>query len=174
MTRIRTISISLLKGAFDSQRGQIPSLVALGTVVFLGIAGVTADVGRAYVVRRHLQSSANAAALSAVGSAYNISSADGAGTVAHRYAASSGNLNASFSLGTVTVTVTAKCLNLLMPDKMGCPAAAANAVQVKETVSVPTHTMQLFGVKTLTVGATATAGVSQNVTNPWLVPNGAS
>ncbi len=166
---MRTNCKSFLKRALNDQRGQILPLVMLGVVGFLGMAGLTIDVGRAYVVRRQLQSVASAAALAASGSVYNADSTNNATTVANQYAASSGDLNANSSMGTVTTTVTTKCLNMLMAGTTCAKSGnIANAVQVTEKANVPTIFMQMFGVKTLTVGATATASM-QGTAQLWNV-----
>ena len=61
--RISTMCVSFARRALNDQRGQTLPFVALGMVAFVGVAGLSIDVGRAYVVRSQLQSSANAAAM---------------------------------------------------------------------------------------------------------------
>jgi Flp pilus assembly protein TadG len=69
--RISTMCVSFARRALNDQRGQTLPFVALGMVAFVGVAGLSIDVGRAYVVRSQLQSSANAAALAALPNLYN-------------------------------------------------------------------------------------------------------
>ena len=54
---------SLLEAGIRNQDGQILPWMALLTVLFLGMAGLTLDLGHAYVSYRELQASTDAAAL---------------------------------------------------------------------------------------------------------------
>ncbi len=170
---MRTSRWSFVQRALNDRRGQVLPLVALGMVALLAAAGFTIDVGHAYVVRNQLQNTANAAALAAAGEVYNTSSTDNATSVANHYAGSTGDLNSNSTLGAVATAVTPKCLNMLMPPgttcvKTGSSPTPPNAVQVKETASVPTFFMKILGKPTLTVVAEATASM-QGVSQPWNV-----
>jgi Flp pilus assembly protein TadG len=167
---MRKMRLSLVRRALYDQHGQTTAFVVLGIVALLGVAGLVIDVGHAYVVRSQLQNSANAAALAASGAVYNAQSDTvNATSEAEQYSASSGDQNASSKLGTVTTTVNTLCLNLLMPKGEACGSTSpSNAVRVANSTSVPTYFMKLFGVPTLTVGATATASI-QGVANSWNV-----
>lgn len=167
---MRKISLSFVWRALNDQCGQTLPFVALGMVAFVGVAGLTIDVGHAYVVRSQLQSSSNAAVLAAAGSVYNTGATDSATYIANQYSAgANGNENYNAGLGTVTTTVTTKCLNLLMPKGSTCGSSSpANAIRVTQSAVVQTFFMKLFGVKTLTVGATAMASM-QGLAQPWNV-----
>ncbi|MGA2671600.1 MAG: pilus assembly protein TadG-related protein [Terracidiphilus sp.] len=166
---MRTSSLSFVVKLFNDQSGQVMFWAVGGMLALLGVAGLTLDVGHAYMVRSQLQNSANAAVLAAAGVVYNTSATNNATTFANEYSASTSDKNVYTNLGTVTTTVTTKCLNSLLPSGSACGSStAANAVQVTNTVSVPTWFMQLFGVKTITVGATATATM-QGIAQPWNV-----
>ena len=134
------------------------------------MGGLTIDVGHAYVVRGQLQNSANAAALAAAGYVYTSQSASvNTTTMANQYSAGAGGENAYASLGTVTTTVTTKCLNMLMPKGTTCGSgSSANAVQVIQAAKFNTFFMAVLGMKTLTVGAVATASM-QGTSLPWNV-----
>ena len=136
----------------------------------LGMGGLVIDVGHAYVVRGQLQNSANAAALAAAGYVYTSqSSSVNTTTMADQYSAGSGDENNYSALGTVTTTVTTKCLNMLMPKGTSCASGtSANAVQVVQSTKINTLFMALFGMKTLSVGAEATASM-QGSSLPWNV-----
>ena len=56
-------SKTILRRAFEDQRGQILPWMALLMVLFLGMAGLTIDLGHAYVCHRELQASTDAATL---------------------------------------------------------------------------------------------------------------
>ena len=164
----KTIKLFFHK-ALSDQRGQVLPWVAVVLVGLLGTAGLSIDVGRAYVVRSQLQNYANAAALAAAGEVYNTSSTDGASSIATAYGAGTGGENVNSSLGTVTTTVTTVCLNLLMPSGTSCTSSSpANAVKVKQTATMPTYFMKLFGFSSLSVSSSATASM-QGMAHPWNV-----
>jgi hypothetical protein len=152
------------------ERGQTLPIVALLMTALLGMAGLVTDVGHAYVVRGELQNSANAAALAASGFVYDSQSASVNSTsIANQFSASSGGANASSGLGTVNTSVKTRCINSLMPKGTTCSSTSvANAVVVTNSTTVKTTFMALFGVKTLSVNATATASM-QGATKPWNV-----
>jgi len=162
--------LSFLLKAFSDERGQTLPFVALTMTAMLGACGLAIDVGHAYVVRAQLQNSANASALAAAGYVYTSNSASvNTTTVADQYGPGSGDENAYANANPVTTTVATKCVNMLMPKGSSCVSGSApNAVQVVNNTKVNTFLMGLFGVKTLSVGATATASM-QGVSNPWNV-----
>lgn len=164
---MKKIIVSFVRGTLNDQRGQILPWVAVVLVGLMGMAGVSIDVGRAYVVHSQLQNIANAAALAAAGNIYNTGSTDNAVTIATQYSAATGGENTNVGVGVATPTITQRCLNMLMPNNTGCPGAPNNAVQVKESASVPTYFMALFGFSHLDVSATALA--SKGAAQPWNV-----
>ncbi len=174
---MRMMNVSaFVRKALNDQGGQVLPWVTLMMVSLLGMAGLTIDVGHAYVVKSQLQSSSNAAVLSAAENVYNNGATDNANYLATQYSAGKSDMNVSAGLGTVTPTVTTPCLNMLMPSGTGCVNSASgnavspsapNAVRIVQTASVPTYFMRIFGVNSLTVsaGATASFGAAQ----PWNV-----
>jgi Flp pilus assembly protein TadG len=167
---IVSIGLSDVRGLLSDQRGQTLPFVALLVFGMLGVSGLVVDVGHAYVVRSELQNSANAAALAAAEYVYTSSTATvNPITEANQYGPGSGGENAQPGLSNVTTTVTTECLNLLMPTGQACGSGSpANALKVVNSTGVKTFFMGLFGVPTLTVGATATASM-QGQANPWNV-----
>jgi hypothetical protein len=161
---------SFVRRALTDQGGQTLPFAALGLITLMGAAGLTVDVGRAYVVHSDLQNSANAAALAAAGAVYDSQSASvNTTTQADLYSAGSGDENANSTLGTVTTTVTTKCLNVLMPTGETCGTSSpANAVRVVSSTPVKTYFMAILGVPSITVRATATASM-QGLANSWNV-----
>lgn len=160
--------LSFARRAYSDQRGQTLPFVALGMVALLGMGGLVVDVGHAYVVRGQIQNSANAAALAASGAVYNAQT-DTINTtsIATQYDSGAGAQN-QYSGVTVNQTFTPKCFNSLMPPGETCTGAPANAVVVKNTATVKTYLMGLFGVPALNVSATATASI-QGTANSWNV-----
>jgi uncharacterized membrane protein len=160
----------VVRKVLKDERGQILPIVALLMTALLGMAGLVTDVGHAYVVRGEIQNSANAAALAASGFVYDSSSTSvNTTSMANQFNASSGGNNTVSNLGTVNTLVQTRCVNLLMPTGMTCSStSAANAVVVTNSTTVKTLFMALFGVKTLSVNATATASMQGNA-QPWNV-----
>lgn len=139
------------------ENGQVVALFAVGLLIaMLGIAGLVMDVGQAYVTKRKLQSTADAAALAAAAALPSVSAATAA---AGSYGAGGQNPVAG-----ATQTTAAWCLKSVgycygNPAGPGSLATngMANGVAVTETASVSTTFLKLFGVGSLTVKAKATA-----------------
>lgn len=152
---------SFVRGVLVDQRGQVLPWVAFSLIAMLGVTGLALDLGHAYIVRSQLQNAVNSAALAGV-------SGIASSTVASVVTTYEG-LNNNPNWGTVTSPApTVKCVNLMMPVGQSCTGSGIlNAVQVEESVKMPTFFMSLFGVKTLTVNATATASPAE--ARPWIV-----
>ncbi len=158
-----------VRNLLNDQSGQVLPWVALALVALLGMGGLTIDLGNAYVTRNQSQNSTNAMALAAAGVVYNTSSTANAPAIAPIYGSgdpSDKNYNPRW--GAITPSVTTKCLTILMPPGSSCTGAPDNAVVVKQTVSVPTYFMRLFGKNSINVTTTATASM-QGVAQPWNV-----
>ncbi len=171
---------SLLR-LLQEEDGQVLPWMVLLTVLFLGMAGLTVDLGHAYVAYRELQGSTDAAALAG---AYAMG--QGGATQATVYAAV-----CAYSSNTDTTSKTTKCSVLgnngtpnlpvvavtpLLKSVCGfsyitvpCgagPVGGMNVVQVTQTATVPTYFIQAlaaFGLntaKTLTLNATSSATIS--------------
>lgn len=167
---MKTILHSFLWRVLRDQSGQTLPMAAGLVMAFLGMGGLTIDAGHAYVVRGQLQNSTNAAALAAAGEVYNTSSTDNATNFAYGYgSAAPGDQNYTANLTNVQTTVTPLCLNMLLGGGSTCGSTSPNnAIKVKQTASVPTYFMKLFGVGSLTVSATAIASM-QGSAEPWNV-----
>jgi Flp pilus assembly protein TadG len=166
---MKKIIVSFVQKTLNDQRGQILPWLAVVLVGMLGMAGLSMDLGRAYIVRSQLQNVANAAALAAAGEVYSSSSTSNASTIAASYSSGSGDENANSTLSGVTPSVTTVCLNMLEPTGETCGSSSpANAVRIKEAASIPTYFMKLLGFNTLNVSATATASM-QGLAQGWNV-----
>ena len=160
---------SFAKRLFGEQQGQALVWMTMALAGVMGMSGLVVNLGHAYIVRGQLQNYANAAALAAAGEVYNTSSTDNASAIATAYGAGSTGENYNSSLGTITQTITPKCLNLLLPSGSSCSTGSpANAVQVTEKDTLSTYFMRVLGLKTITVTATATASM-QGMAEPWNV-----
>lgn len=160
--------------------GQVLPWMVLLTVLFLGMAGLTVDLGHAYVAYRELQGSTDAAALAGA-YAMGISGANAA-TVDAAVCAYSSNTditskttqcsvlgtNRTPNLPVVSVQPTLQCVSagFIVVTCPMAPIVGKNVVQVTQTATIPTYFIQAlaaFGLntaKTLTLNATSSATIS--------------
>jgi Putative Flp pilus-assembly TadE/G-like len=165
MKEVGGSSISRLR----SEQGQIIWWMPLLIVVFFGMAGITLDLGRAYVAYRELQASTDAAALAG---AYAMTTATSTSTIdaqVKAYSSVTGQANATPNLPGASITTSYKCVNdnaNMVPIQCNAFPAGYNLLQVMQTSTVPMYfirTLSLFGIKaassiTLRSYATATTG----------------
>lgn len=141
------------------EEGQVLPLVAAGLlVVFLGFSALLVDVGRAYLVRRQLQATADAAAIAAADALPDIAAAQAAATA---YGGSSTGKN-KIAGQPVSETVTPWCLKSLPYCYGNTPGAApangqANGLVIQESATVSTLFAKAFGFDSFTINAKATA-----------------
>ena len=136
---------SLLLRAFQDQNGQVLPFMALLIVLFLGMAGITVDLGHAFICYRELQSSTDAAALAgALALSSSTATTASVQAVAKAYSSSSSGVNANPNLPSPTITTTLKCLGTI---GIPCTASATgfNTVQVQQTTTVPTYFIRALG-----------------------------
>jgi Putative Flp pilus-assembly TadE/G-like/von Willebrand factor type A domain len=136
--------IALLR---HSERGQVIILLIVILVVLLGAAALVVDVGRAYLIKRHLQASADAAATAG---ALELPDQAAATTFAENYSGRDGARNDNNKLPAVTTVVTTKCLSF-------APCSPVNTVVVEQTTKVPTIFARVLGIDEFTIRAKATA-----------------
>ena len=163
--------------AFRDQRGQVLPWMALLMILFLGFAGLSMDLGQAYVANRELQASSDAAALAG---GYAMSIANETTAQVQSYAANYGSAstcsysggcpgaNVNSGLPSATISVTLSC-NSFVTTTMGIPCSTGpgsnNAIQVVQTTKLQTpfiHVLNMFGVhspSSLTISATSTAAM---------------
>jgi Flp pilus assembly protein TadG len=148
---------------------QVLPVVAIFLLVLLGMAGLVIDVGHVYYSFRELQASSDAAALAGAQSLPSTS----ATTMATSYSSLSGKLNAYDNLPNVTMVSgypLLKCLTTLTKQGIACVAPAnANAIMVKQQFAVPMYFASLFGTKTVTITASATASMRGSNPSPYNV-----
>jgi Flp pilus assembly protein TadG len=123
-----------------SERGGVLVMVALALPVMLAFAALVIDVGHAYQLRRHLQASADAAALAGAQELPNVSNAH---TVANAYDATNG-LNERSNLPAVTTVVS-------------FPAPTGAKVKVTESAKSEGFFGGILGFDGFDVSATAVA-----------------
>ena len=151
-----------------SERGQALPWMVLLTVLFLGMAGLTIDLGHAYVCYRELQASTDAAALAG---AQELSASTATSTsvtaAVNAYSSKSGAANANPNLPNPTVATTLLCLTTLTNEGILCSSSPTgnNALKVVQSVTVPTYfirALSVFGMKSatsITMTSTATAAM---------------
>ena len=156
---------SFLHRARKDQRGQVLAVVLVMLVVLLGFAAFVVDFGLIYISYRELQTSTDAAALAgAEALALPNSTAASVIATATLYSGVSGNKNSYSNLKNVTMVSgypLLKCLTTLANQGIACAesAANANAIKVMQQVSVPLTFARLVGANSVTLTASATAGM---------------
>ncbi len=131
----------------NDERGQVFVFLAVMLVVLLGCAALVVDVGRAYLAKRHLQASADAAATAG---ALELPDPIAAQAFATNYSGLDGAKNDNNKLPPVATTVTTKCLSI-------APCSPVNTVVVEQTTVVPTIFAKVLGIDQFTIKAKATA-----------------
>ena len=153
----RTGASARLARALRREEGQVLPVLAAGLLVLLlGFVAVVVDVGRAYVVQRRLQATADATALAAAASLPDTAAAVSAAAV---YGPAGRN---PVDGQAVVQTVTPYCLKDVSYCFGNPPGSApangrANGVVVREQASVPTTFARLLGIDSIDVEVRATA-----------------
>ncbi len=154
---------------YRDQSGQALPIIGFMLIILMGMTGLVLDIGRLYYSYNELQSSTNAAALAGAGTLPQTAATSAATT----YSGVTGNLNARNNLPNVTMVSgypKAVCLTTLKNQGMACSSPAnANAIQVKQQVTVPMYFMALLGKPSLTIGAASTASMRGASRSPYNV-----
>jgi len=153
------------------ERGQLLYMVAAMTMAMFGVTAMVVDVGRVFIAYHELQASTDAAAL-AGGEALGQPGSTAATTDAAvaLYSSTSSNKNAFPNLPAVTTTPTLKCLTTLADNGIPCYGAGSyNAIQVAQTVTLPTTFAAVIGTPSVPLTATATAAMAGSATTPYNV-----
>jgi hypothetical protein len=128
------------------ESGQVLPLVMVFMVVMLVMLGLVIDEAQAYRARVALRASTDAAALAGAANLPNTATASSA---AYQYGAS--GKNPIPNVPTVATSVSTTCVSTFP----GC--RPANTVQVTQSADVPTTFLNLIGIKSIHVSATASA-----------------
>jgi len=157
-----TNCLAFVRRALNDQRGQVIPWVTGGMFAFMGMAGLTIDIGHAYAVRAQFQNSTNAAALAAANAANVSQTPLYEATLVS--AASGPNASPYYTAGSLSVTQL--CLNMLQPNGLTCTSNPINnAVKVSQSASVPTYFLGAVGITTIPLKTTALA--SDLIPNNW-------
>ena len=147
------------------EEGQTLPWMALFMVVMIGMGGLSTDLGHAYICYRELQASTDAAALAgAYEMASSTATTSSVQTAVSNFSSTTGGANANPNLPSTQLTTTLKCLTSV-PIPCTATSTANNALQVTQTVKVPTYfirALSIFGVKAaqnMTLKATSTVAM---------------
>jgi Putative Flp pilus-assembly TadE/G-like/von Willebrand factor type A domain len=164
-----------LRRAGANQRGQALIFVTLSLTMLLGFAGFVTDIGRMYVYYNALNASTQAAALAGAGAmsqpGATVSSATSTVTA---YSSTASNKNAMGGLTNIAIASgypTFSCLSTLT-TVFGLQCAgpsSSNAVVVKQQATMSLFFLQVLGLKTATLTATATASMKGAYVPPYNV-----
>jgi hypothetical protein len=162
---MKTKVASFFRRVFSDQSGQTMGLIVGGAGMFMlcvcGVAGFTIDVGHAYVIRNQVNNRVNAAGLAAAGYIYNNQSGTltSAQTVANTFIANNPINGVTAITGYPSTSLV--CRNSLQQAGWTCATNPVNnALLITDEVSMPTTFMRLFGIKSLSVSAQATASMA--------------
>jgi hypothetical protein len=132
-----------------SERGQILPWMALLITLIMGAAGLTIDLGHAYVCYRKLQSSTDAAALAgAYAMAQSGATQTGVKAQVTAFSSITGDANATLNLPAAAVQSTFNCITDSSLVNVGCTAFNTsttnvpngdNVIQVTQQATVPTY-----------------------------------
>jgi len=152
-----------LRRARADQRGQALIFVTLSLTMLLGLAGLVTDVGRLYIYQNALNASTQAAALAGAGAMSEAGATVTSATSAvATYSSTTGNKNVLGGLSSISIASgypAFSCLSTLTSVfGVQCTGpSSSNAVAVKQQATMPLFFLQVLGLKTATLTATATA-----------------
>jgi Flp pilus assembly protein TadG len=127
--------------------------IAVMLPVLLAFAAIVVDVGMGFLMKRHLQGAADAAALAA---AHELADCAATDSIAHLYSGEPAAKNEWSSLPTVTTQVFYATAADPTPDGP-CVEGEATKVRVVQTATSPVYFAGIFGVDGKDVYASATA-----------------
>lgn len=137
------------------QSGAVAVLVALSMTALMGFVALGIDAGRIVHAQRALQASTDSAALA--GGRELVNGAAAADTSAKLYGAGSGSYNPIMDLQATTVT-TPRCLTSLAGLGVSCVGSPAyNALEVTQTVTIPSTFAGIFDKASWTLSASSLA-----------------
>ena len=140
------------RAAVADERGQVVVWVAVVMVMLIGASAFAVDVGHAMLVRKQLQTSADAAALAA---AQHL--ADGTYAAVALTYSDKGSTNGYGGYNVDDPVITTRCSSTVAAWGVNCSSTSPNLVTVSETAHVNTFFAGAVGFPKLTVSAIAAA-----------------
>jgi hypothetical protein len=157
---------SLPRLLLRDERGQIIPWMGFLSVLIIGAAGITVDLGHAFVCYRQLQASTDAAALAGANALGQGSATTSTVTNAvDLYASTANGANFNTNLPSPTISVSFSCVTDSAMVAASCQASGTgdNVVRVTQTATIPTYfirvlaAMRMNAAKSLTLTATSSA-----------------
>jgi hypothetical protein len=144
------------------ERGQILPLAVMSLSAFFCFCGFVIDTGRVYIAYQELQSSTDAAALAGGASLPSGQSTAEADALSYSAQSATGGMaagkNTFNDLSGVTTVSTVACVPYAsLPIACSAAQGIYNAIQVRETVTLPMTFANFFGASGVQLTATATA-----------------
>jgi Flp pilus assembly protein TadG len=167
-----------LRRILAGEKGQMMPAIALISAIVITMGGLSIDLGHAFICKRELQASADAAALAA---SYALTATNATVSSvqaeASKYSSASGSDNANPAFTSVSITTTPECLSTVASWGVLCSGSVIgdNAVQVLETGTINTWFIRMasfFGVsaaQTMTIEAESTAAMRGAQNAPYNV-----
>ena len=154
----------------DRELGQSLVLLPIVLVALLGMCALVIDLGNVYYCYEQLLSATQAAALAGA-DALSTDTVAGVQTLATQYsAAASQDYNSHPNLTNVQMVSGYPQVKCLTTTGITCfSASGGNAVVVQESATVNTLFARVFGVNTVPISVTATAGAKGGSLNPYNV-----
>ena len=162
---------SRLRGLRSDEGGQVLPVVCVVMTAMLGMGAFAIDYGHAVYSSRELQATTDSAALAAaramptaatisavIGTPSGTTPPTGSGGVAATYSAAAGGYNARTTLPNVSLVATLHCLSTLESQGIPCIGNVPyNAVQVTQSLNLPTFFGRMLGISTIALKAESTA-----------------
>lgn len=142
----------IFPGVARDNRGSIAILVTFMVPVMVGVAGLSVDVGLAYVAKKRLQEATQAAALAGAAELTKPNATEK--TVATAIAEWQKAVPAGV---TVASTTTKLACDSTTADLPICNATYPNVVRVTQTTSTPTYFLKVLGKESFEVSASGVA-----------------
>ncbi len=171
---------SLFLRIIKDEKGQILPWMVFLMALFIGIGGLTIDLGHAFVCYRELQASTDAATMAgAQEMALSSATVTSVKNAVYNYSAlisSPGpGLNATSNLPNVALTVNLQCSAALASKGIICSSSPTgdNIIQVTQTASIPTYfikALAYFGIKaanSISLSTVSTASMRGATNSPY-------
>ena len=152
----------------DRQRGQAIVMVPVMLTALLSMGALVVDLGNLYCCYQQLLASTQAAALAGAQMLPN-STQSAISPVVQKYGVASGDTNYHPNLTSPSMTITyPSCLVTTgVPCYNSTGESGTNAIIVQQTAMVKTFFARIFGVRSLTISAKATASAAGGNNGPF-------
>jgi hypothetical protein len=151
---------------YQDEQGQLLPWMVFMSVLVLGAAGITIDLGHAFACYRQLQASTDSAALAGANALGQGNATQASvNSAIDLYASTANGANASNNLPSPTISITYSCVTDSAMVAATCDASGTgyNVVRVTQTATIPTYfirVLSLMGIQSaqsLTLTSTASA-----------------